>query len=167
MTDISAFTAIPQVLVRGENIGTYTASGAIVAGQVVCFAATGVSKVVLACIAGTDTKPIGVALGSVADGKVIAVAMDGCVVNMRNADDTATIDAGHEVEWNDNAVGGTVSELSVRAALASTVIDGTNDTTVDTMSYIIGRAVEDIAASSYGPVEIAIDTYVPSDHAVV
>lgn len=168
MTDITSFPAIPQVLVRDNgNIGTFTASGTIVAGQVVAYADTGVSKTVVACVAGSGTKPIGVALGSVTDGKSVAVACDGCWVNVAVADDTTGVDAGHEVEWNDNTVGGTVSEVSVRAGLTSTVIDGTNDTTVDTLSYIIGRARDDIAGGSYGVIEIGIDIYVPSDHTVV
>ena len=51
MTDISAFPAIHDVLYAGDNIQSFTASGAITAGQVVAIDATGVTLTVRAAVA--------------------------------------------------------------------------------------------------------------------
>ena len=147
MADISAFPTMPvannsELISDGGPILTFTASGTILVGQAVCFAATGVSMTVLASIAGANTKPVGVALDNVTDGEKVAVALAGCVVEMANADDTATIDAGHWVECNDNAVGGTINEISFTASGA----------TVTILDQVIGMALDDIAASGTGRV---------------
>ena len=147
MTDISAFPTLPsandsELISDGGPILTFTASGTILVGQAVCYAATGVSKTVLASIAGANTKPVGVALDNATKGEYVAVAMAGCVVEMANADDTATIDAGHWVECNDNAVGGTINEIDFTASGA----------TVTIKDQTIGMALDDIAASGTGRV---------------
>lgn len=147
MTDISAFPTLPSAndseLISDQGpILTFIASGTILVGQAVCYAATGVSMTVLASVAGANTKPVGVALDNVTNGEYVAVACAGCVVEMANADDTATIDAGHWVECNDNAVGGTINEIDFTAA----------GTTVTIKDQTIGMALDDIAASGTGRV---------------
>ena len=147
MTDISAFPTLPsandsELISDGGPILTFIASGTILVGQAVCYAATGVSMTVLASIAGANTKPVGVALDNVTNGEYVAVACAGCVVEMANADDTAKIDAGHWVECNDNAVKGTINEIDFTAA----------GTTVTIKDQTIGIALDDIAASGTGRV---------------
>lgn len=149
MADISAFPTLPrandsELISDGGPILTFIASGTIKVGQVVCFAATGDSMTVLASVAGANTKPVGVALDNVTNGEYVAVAMAGCVVEMANADDTATIDAGHWVECNDNTVGGTINEIDFTASGA----------TVTIKDQTIGMALDDIAASGTGRVLI-------------
>jgi hypothetical protein len=111
MGDISAFPSIANPLFSGDNIITLTATNAITAGMVVEIDATGISGAVNAAVAEAASKPIGVAVTSAGAGAKVAVATYGCVVYVANADDTATMDAGTYVITNDNAVGGTVSEL--------------------------------------------------------
>ena len=145
MGDIKAFPTMPythdsEMLSSNGPILTFTASGTIKVGQVVCFAAAGASMTVLASIAGSGTVPVGVALDNVTDGEKVAVAMMGCVAEVANADDTATIDAGDWLECNDNAVAGTVNTATFTAASDA---DARN-------SQIIGMALEDIGASGTG-----------------
>ncbi|HPY61094.1 MAG TPA: DUF2190 family protein [Methanospirillum sp.] len=147
MTDISAFPTLPrandsELISDGGPILTFIASGTILVGQAVCYAATGVSMTVLASVAGENTKPVGVALNNATNGEYVAVAMAGCVVEMANADNTATIDAGHWVECNDNPVGGTINEIDFTASGA----------TVTIKDQTIGMALDDIAASGTGRV---------------
>ena len=143
MADISAFPTIRNVLVSGNNIITLTATTAVKAGQLVAINATGVSGAVDKCIATAGSMPIGVALYDAAAAAIVAVATIGCVVYMANADDTTGIDAGGWVEFNDNAVGGTISECAVAA------IGGA----VGTGHYgVFGVAIDDIAGSGTGRV---------------
>lgn len=141
MADISAFTALPNALWAGNNIYNFTASGAIKAGQVVAIDATGVSMTVRAAVAEEGEMPIGVAVNTVADGDEIAVACDGCICYVANADDTNAIDAGSWVETNDNAVGGTVSAVAVAA---------TGGATVTVHNLVCGVVIDDIAGGGTG-----------------
>jgi hypothetical protein len=111
MADIGTFPTISNVLWNGDNVITLTATNAVTAGMVVEIDATGISGAVNAAVAEAASKPIGVAVTSAGAGAKVAVATYGCVVYVANADDTATMDAGTYVITNDNAVGGTVSEL--------------------------------------------------------
>lgn len=147
MTDISTFpTFNPSEGGKTPNTFTFIAGAAITAGQVVAYATTGVSMTVHPAVTDTTGQVIGVALYSVASGAKVAVALDGCIVNVANADDTAVIDAGSHVVANDNAVGGTVS-AATSVATASTIDAG----------IVVGIALQDIAASSYGLVLIRVD----------
>ena len=168
MADISAFPTIPQVLV--DDFGptrTFIAGEALTAGMVVGMAATGVSNTVVAMDNTAGERPLGVAVNDIASGARGLIAMAGCIVNVAVADDTTGIDAGALVEVNDNAVTGTVSEFAPRADLSSTVIDASNDTTIDGSANIIGIALEDIAGDSYGPVLLCPYLILYSDHTVV
>ncbi len=137
MGDIAAFPTLSRVLVHGDNILTYTATTAVKAGQVVAIADTGVSEAVEPAVKGSGQSPVGVAIYPAAAGAKVAVAGPGCVVYVVNADDGTGVDAGHEVIMNDNAVGGTVSEV---------LAVGTDATP----QYIIGKMIEDLPASAGG-----------------
>ncbi len=143
MADIAAFTSIRNVLHSGDNIQNYIAGADIKAGQVVAIHGTGVSMTVHPAVKGTTAMPAGVALHDAASGDNVAVAGPDCIVYVANADDTTAIDAGHEVEDNDNAVGGTVSEIAANsgAATASYV-------------YIVGTTVDDIAGAGTGRIRL-------------
>lgn len=141
MADIQAFPAIHDVLYAGDNIQSFTASGAITAGQVVAIDATGVTLTVRAAVAEAGERPVGVALMTVADTKQVPVAMTGCIVRVANADDTLDIDAGEWLTTNANAVGGTVSAQSIAAEAGATAA------IYDT---VIGFAVGDIAKEDVG-----------------
>ena len=145
MTDITAFPAIQDVLVTGNNVREFTATEAITAGMLVGFAATGVSDAVVPMDATSGETAIGVAIKSAAAAALVKVAMIGCVVKMVNADDTTAIDAGDYVEQNDNALQGTVSPVDVAD------ISGA----VGTGHYgVVGIAEADIAGGAYGRVRI-------------
>ena len=141
MTDISAFPAIHDVLYAGDNIQSFTASGAITAGQVVAIDATGETLTVRAAIAESGERPVGVAIMSVASGAQVPVAMTGCICYVANADDTAGIDAGDWLTTNANTVGGTVSAQSIAAESGATAA------IYDT---VIGYAVGDIDKAKTG-----------------
>jgi len=141
MTDIAAFPAIHNVLYSGDNIQSFTASGAIKAGQVVAIDATGVTLTVRAAVAESGERPVGVAIYDVADTKPAAIAMTGCICYVANADDGTDIDAGEWLTTNANTVGGTVSAQSIAAESGATAA------IYDT---VIGYAVGDIAKAATG-----------------
>jgi len=116
MADLGTFPTIRNVLCEGDNIGEFTATSTIKAGMVVAFSAGGASMAVIPAIKATSGQPIGVALHDAAAASVVSVAMDGCIVNVVNADDTAVLDAGDIVEDNANAIGGTVSAVALMDA---------------------------------------------------
>jgi len=167
MTDISTYPTIAQVLVEGNNLHRFIAGEDLTAGQVVGFAATGVSKTVVAMDATAGEQPVGVVIFDADSGDLCTVACRGCWVKVAAADDTTGIDAGNLVEWNDNAVKGCVSEFAPRADLGSCTIDASDDTTVDGSTWKIGQAMEDIAGGSYGIIEVDPQLVLYSDHTVV
>ncbi len=140
MADLAAgnFPAIRNVLEQGDNIITLTATTVVKAGMVVAINATGVSMAVDPSIATAGSRSIGVALYDAAAGAKVAVALQGCIVYVCNAIDTA-IDAGDYLETNDAACTGAVSTAAV-AAITGAV--GTNHLDV------IGIALDVIGASS-------------------
>lgn len=110
MTDITAFPALHDILVSGDNLQSYTAGEDLKAGQVVGFDISEVTEVIIVMDATTGENAIGVVIYDVTSGDKGSVAEIGCVVNMVNADDAADIHAGADVIQDDNAVGGTISE---------------------------------------------------------
>jgi len=136
-TDRTAFPATKkEILVSGNNVQSYIASGAISAGQVVAIDATGVTKTVRAAIAEAGECPVGVAIASVTAaeataGKHVAVAENGCVVYVSNYSSDVDIDAGELVTTNDCAIGGSV----IACAGAAT-------------QELVGRMIEDSTAAS-------------------
>jgi len=143
MGDISAFVTGTPIMHNNGPTFSFTASGAITAGQVVSIDATGVSGTVRAAVAEAGESPIGVALITAADGELVTVALPGAIVYMTNADDTTAIDAGSFVETNDNAVGGTVTAAAESA---------TGGATATAHFQVIGKAIDDIAGGGYGRV---------------
>lgn len=168
MADISAFPTIHGVVIdeRGP-LRTYTFTEAAKAGMTVGFAATGVSNAVVPMDKTSGEQAIGVAVYDVEAGDKGAVAMDGNICVVANADDTTAIDAGDQVMQDDNAVQGTVSAFTPRADLGSTVIDGTNDTTIDGSAQIVGIALEDILGDGVGEILVKVGLTLYSDHTVV
>jgi hypothetical protein len=143
MADIAAFPTIRNVLWTGKNIHKFTATTAVTAGQVVAFAATGVSGAVIPAIKATSGQPIGVALYGAAAGKMVTVACNGCIVYVANAESDVDIDSGHILEDNDNATApGCVS----MAAVTSTAGGGA----VATVKYTVGIAIDKILRSETG-----------------
>lgn len=141
MADISAFPTIRNlVYAEGPSI-TMTATTAVKRGQAVAINATGVSMAVDPAVATAGAHSIGVAGDDAAAGASVTVWLPGSIVYMANADDTTGIDAGNLVESNDNAVGGTISEVA-EAAIAGAVGTAHND--------VIGLALEDIAGGATG-----------------
>ena len=154
MADITAFPTIRNVLYSGSNIQAFTATSAIKAGMVVAFAATGVSDAVIPAIKLTSGQPIGVALYDAAAATMVAVAMDGCICYVANAESDADIDAGDMLEFNDNTVGGTVSVAPETVAAAVAVI-----------KYVIGMAMEPILRSTSGRMMISAGLFTNANNA--
>lgn len=139
MADISTF---PTLYTVGHQLGTVlnmTAGEAITAGQVVGFAATGVSETVVVMDATSGEQALGVAMYDAASGAPIAVLSLGCIAEVVNADASTAIDAGDLLEQNDNAVGGTVSAATQTAS----GVTATNHA-------VVGIALEDIAGGASG-----------------
>lgn len=146
MADTSTFPTLTNVLVTGkETVKTYTAGAAIKAGQAVAFATTGVNDTVHPAIAGTTGRPAGVAIFDAASGAPVAVAGNGAKVRVVEGAGVA-IDAGHDVIVDDCALGGCVIEMDPAI--------GSHSATVT--NWYLGSTVEDIAANSYGVIEINI-----------
>ena len=149
MGDISTFPTIHQVVINDSGpIRTFTFTEAASAGQAVGFAAAGISNAVVPMDATAGEQCIGVAVYAVEAGDEGAVAMDGNIVVVANADDTTAIDAGDQVELNDNAVQGTVSALTLTQFTAN--------------HYVLGIALEDIAGSGTGEILVQVGIQVDS-----
>lgn len=151
MADISAFPTIPQIVEHLGTTSTFIATAAITQGQVVAISATGVDDSVVASVAESGGRPIGVAITSQATaGGKVAVAMIGSIVRVAIADDTTGADAGDLLETNDCAVKGTVSTASEAA---------TGGATVTTHPQVVGVALDDIAGGSYGRMLVLAPAY--------
>lgn len=152
MADISEFPIIRNVLESGDNLKSYIAGAAIKAGQLVAIHGTGVSRTVHPAVKGTTAAPVGVAIADYAINKEVTVAGPGCTVWMANADGSTAIDAGDDLEDNDNAVGGTVSVLPANSGAATAAY-----------AYHVGVAIDDIAGGGTGRVLLILGkTTVPN-----
>lgn len=168
MGDVAAFPTIHQVVIDDRGpMRTFTFTEAAKAGMAVGFAATGVSNAVVPMDKTSGEQAIGISVYDVEAGDKGAVAMDGNICVVANADDTTDIDAGDQVMQDDNAVQGTVSAFTPRADLASTTIDATNDTTIDGSAQIVGIALEDILGDGVGEILVKVGLTLYSDHTVV
>ena len=152
--DITAFPAIQDVLVSGDNIREFTATEAITKGQVVGFAATGIADAVVPMDATAGENAVGVAITTAAIGRIVKVAMAGCVVKVANYHDTTVIEAGEYLQQNDNTVKGTVEVFTPRADLAATIIDTVDDTFADSTALLVGLTETAIAADGTGNMRI-------------
>jgi len=80
------------------DLTDFIAGEAILAGQVVAIAGTGVAWTVHPANGVTTAAVVGVALHSAATGAHVAVAGPGTVIKVQNGDDTATMEAGDIVQ---------------------------------------------------------------------
>jgi len=167
MGDVTTFPAIQDVLVSGDNIREFTATEAVTKGQVVGFAATGVANAVVRMHEVADEHPIGVAITTATAGAIVKVAMAGCQVKVANSTDDTAIEAGEYVQVDDAAALGTVAVFTPRADLGSTVIDSSNDTTIDGSGNIMGIAQTIITADGTGTILLLPALMLFTDHAVV
>jgi hypothetical protein len=154
MADITPFPTIRNVLFSGKNVQKFTATSAISAGMVVSPAAAGASGAVIPAIKGTTIQPIGVAIYDIGAGALGAIAMDGCIVYVANAESNVDIDAGDVLEHNDNVVGGTVSTAAITVAGA-----------VGAIQHQIGIAMEPILRSTTGRMLISAGNFTAPNEA--
>jgi len=137
MTAITAFPDRHTILETDPqvaNLLTYTASEAIYAGQVVEVDPTTGDQYVTPGDSDDAAPVVGVALYGVASsGDPVTVAGPGCVCYVANEDDTTAINEGTYLTLSDNNVGGCVK---------ATVTGATQ--------YIVGVALEEIAADGWG-----------------
>jgi hypothetical protein len=116
---------------------TFKAESAILAGQIVSFAATGVSRSVVPATSSTGA-PIGVAGASQATaGEPVLVLMNGCVAKIMLSADDGTADAGDWIGVSTVAGMGIVRDAAIQA----------HDTIVG-LQNAIGIALEDIVAGA-------------------
>ncbi len=142
MADISTFPTITESVIKNNGpTASLTATEAIKAGQVVGFAATGISNAVVPMDKTSGERSIGVAIIDAAAGEMVTVALVGSIAVVANADDTTGIDAGDLVAQNNNSVKGTVSAATETAS-------GATVTNWD----VTGVAIEDIAGGGTGQI---------------
>ncbi len=116
---------------------TFKAASAILAGQIVAFAATGVSRTVAPATSSLGA-PIGVAAHSQATaGGDVTVLMQGCVCKIMLSADDGTADAGDWIGVSTVAGTGIVRDPAIQA----------HDTIVG-LQNAIGLALDDIAAGA-------------------
>ena len=144
-----AFATIKQVLYEGDNIlSGFEANASIEPGQVVGFAASGVSWEVGPLDGTAGERPVGVALYGAKDGDKVAIAGDGCIVYTM-AD--AAIDAGDYVEVSNISNAGAVMPVTEITNVSSNT---SLTVTYSRNAYIVGMALEDISAGSTGRIVI-------------
>lgn len=140
-----AFDPKPE---RLGDVQTYKAGAAILRGQVVAFAATGVDFTVHPAIE-TTASLAGVALANASTGDMLPVAGNGSILTVMCAATDTTVDAG---DWVSNStVAGTVIVLVGDVATHETEAAG---------YFPLGRALADVTAGSGttgGTVEIEIN----------
>jgi len=116
---------------------TFKAASAILAGQIVAFAATGVSRTVAPATSSLG-QVVGVAAHSQATaGEPVTVLMDGCVCKIMLSADDGTADAGDWIGVSTVAGCGIVRDPAIH----------THDTVVG-LGMAVGYAVDDISAGA-------------------
>lgn len=132
-TTPTAFDPDPR---RLGVVGTYTAASAILSGQIVAFAASGVSRTVAPATSSLGS-PAGVAAHSAAAGESVTVYGNGCEVKVELSADDGTADAG---DWLGVS---TVAGMAIvqDGAIAAHTTEGVG-------LFPIGQAQEDIAAGA-------------------
>lgn len=126
----------PEPLHLGLTM-TFKAASAILAGQIVAFAASGASRTVAPATSSLG-QVVGVALESqpTAGGRV-SVAMDGCVVKIMLSADDGTADAGDWIGVSTVAGMGIVRDPAIHA----------HDTVVG-LGMAVGYCIDDISAGA-------------------
>jgi len=117
-------------------IMTFTATTAVLAGQIVSHHATGVSRAVIPATSST-AGALGVALHSADAGEKVTVAMNGSVVKIMLSADDGTADAGDWIGVSTVAGCGIVRDPAIHA----------HDVVVG-LGNAIGIAIDDIAAGA-------------------
>lgn len=116
---------------------TFKAASAILAGQIVAFAASGASRTVAPATSSLG-QVVGVALNSQPTaGGDVTVAMDGCVVKIELSADDGTADAGDWIGVSTVAGCGIVRDPAIHA----------HDTVVG-LGMAVGYAIDDISAGA-------------------
>ena len=115
---------------------TFTAATKVLAGQIVSFAATGVSRSVIPATSSTGA-PIGVAAHEIAAGALGTILMQGCVCKIMLDADDGTADAGDWIGVSTVAGCGIVRDPAIQA----------HDTIVG-LQNAVGLALDDIAAGA-------------------
>ncbi len=115
---------------------TFKAGSAILAGQIVGFADTGVSRSVVPATNATGS-PIGVAAHNIASGARGTILMEGCVCKIELSADDGTADAGDWIGLSTVAGCGIVRDPAIQA----------HDTIVG-LQNTIGQAIDDISAGA-------------------
>lgn len=121
---------------RLANVRTFVAGSAILRGQLVGAAATGVERSVVPCIE-TTSAPEGFALNSAASGEYVAVAGNGSELICMNAATNTDLDAGDYV--SNSTVAGCTILLEGTVATHETEAAG---------YYPVGQCQEDSTAGS-------------------
>lgn len=148
MADTDPFPTIHQVVIDDSGpIRTFIFTEAAKAGMLVGFAAAGISNAVVPLDATAGEQPVGVTVYDVDAGDRGAVAMDGCIVIICNAE-AGVIDAGDYLETNNAAVKGCVSPLTLTQFTAN--------------HYVGGIALEDIGANATGEMLVQVGVQVDS-----
>jgi hypothetical protein len=114
----------------------FKASSAILSGQIVGFADTGVSRSVVPATSSTGA-PIGIAAHAIASGAEGTILMDGCVCLVELSADDGTADAGDWIGVSTVAGCGIVRDPAIQA----------HDTIVG-LQNAVGKALDDIAAGA-------------------
>lgn len=129
----TAFDPAPRTL---GNVDTFIAASAILAGQIVAFAASGVSRTVAPATSSLGS-PVGVAAHSAAAGDPVTVYGNGCEVLVELSADDGTADAG---DWLGVS---TVAGMAIvqDGAIAAHTTEGVG-------LFPIGQAQEDITAGA-------------------
>jgi hypothetical protein len=115
---------------------TFTAATKVLAGQIVSFAATGVSRSVIPATSSTGA-PIGVAAHEIAAGALGTILMQGCVCKIELSADDGTADAGDWIGVSTVAGTGIVRDPAIQA----------HDTIVG-LQNAVGIALDDIPAGA-------------------
>lgn len=127
------FDPAPRAL---GTVSTYIAASTILAGQIVAFAANGVSRTVHPATSSLGS-PVGVAAHGASAGEPVTVYGDGCEVKVELSADDGTADAG---DWlGVSTVAGTA--IVQDGAIAAHASEGAG-------LFPIGQAQEDIAAGA-------------------
>jgi len=135
MADISTFPTRHTILVTDPQVAptrTFTAGEAISAGMVVELDPTTGDDTVKAGDSDDAGPVVGVALFDAAADAPVTVCLPGCICYVANESGSAAVGEGTTLQLADADVGGTVTSYSSGAA------------------YIVGVALEDIAAGGWG-----------------
>lgn len=136
MADTTMATLGSGVLVSGDNIISFKAGGAILAGEVVGFEDSGTAMQVVAATQSTKGALVGVALHDAAQNDYVAVATVGCVCYVTEGTGS-TLDAGDYVSVS-TVAGGVIAYVEGAASTCG----------------VIGIALDDFAANKSGRILI-------------